>query len=184
MLERTFYDRPTLRVARELIGCVLVHVLDTDDRRRGRIVETEAYVGHEDAASHAHRGLTKRNAPMFGPAGVAYVYLIYGMHHCLNVVTEREGFPAAVLIRALEPIAGIDGACNGPGRLTRSLEIDRTLDGVSMIAPPLYIEARGRRPKPRIKTTPRIGVAYAGRSAKNPWRFVDADSAHLSLPLR
>jgi len=179
-LARAFYDRPTLEVARDLIGCRLVHEID-GARRTGRIVETEAYDGPKDAASHAHRGLTRRNAPMFGPPGHAYVYLIYGIHHCLNLVTMEQGYPAAVLVRALEP-EGAVGPCHGPGRLTRALGIDLSHNGLDLTGPPLYVEPR-RGPPPSIATTPRIGVAYAGRWASRPWRFVERTSRHLSVPL-
>jgi DNA-3-methyladenine glycosylase len=180
ILDRAFFERPTLKVARALIGCTLVHEVGGAPRR-GRIVETEAYDGLRDRASHAHRGPTPRNRVMFGPPGVAYVYLIYGLHHCLNLVTREEGYPAAVLIRALEPAPGLP-PCSGPGRLTRALAIDRRQDGLDVTRPPLYVAPRRRRPA-RILTTPRIGVDYAGAWAARPWRFVDANSRHLSVSL-
>lgn len=185
MLKRAFFDRPTLRVARDLIGCHLVHVVGSGDLRRGRIVETEAYRGIDDQACHARMGPTERNAPMFGPPGHAYVYLIYGIHHCLNLVTQRRGYPAAVLIRALEPLEGLALPCHGPGRLTRAMAIDRRHDGIDVTRRPLYLEPRppGRR-RQRVVTTPRIGVDYAGAWADKPWRFVDPESAHLSVKLR
>ena len=140
-LPRDFFARPTLLVARELLGQRLVRHWE-GQRLAGRIVEVEAYIGMDDLASHARFGKTKRNAAMFGPPGCAYVYLIYGMYACLNLVTEAENFPAAVLIRALEPIEGIEiqqqrrGAsvalrdlARGPGRLCQALAIDRSLDG-------------------------------------------------------
>jgi DNA-3-methyladenine glycosylase len=170
-LPRVFYDRPTLTVARELLGCWLVHDLP-DGRREGRIVETEAYVGLEDLASHASRGRTARTEVMFGPPGHAYVFLIYGMHHCLNVVTEREGFPAAVLIRAAEPGTGVDLATNGPGRLCRALAIDRTHNGLDLTGGPLRIELRAPPlPYDAVGTGPRVGVGYAGAWAERPWRL-------------
>jgi DNA-3-methyladenine glycosylase len=180
ILERPFFDRATLHVARDLIGCFLVHDIEGQGIRRGRIIETEAYIGTHDAASHAHRGLTKRNAPMFGPAGFAYVYLIYGIHHCLNVVTEKPGFPAAVLLRALEPIAGGPmRACQGPGRLTRSMGVDLGHNGADLCSYPLYLAPRQQRPK-RIIATPRVGVGYAGEWAEKPWRFIDGEVFDLA----
>ncbi|MEK6606151.1 MAG: DNA-3-methyladenine glycosylase, partial [Myxococcota bacterium] len=133
-LGREFYERPTLAVARDLLGCVLVHEAG-GVRRAGRIVEVEAYVGQDDRACHAARGRTRRTEVMFGPPGRAYVFLVYGMHHCLNVVTEREGFPAAVLLRALEPLdlpEGIDGSASGPGRLCRAMAVDRRMNGADL----------------------------------------------------
>jgi len=188
VLPRAFFDRPTLSVARDLIGCSLLHDLGGGALRRGRIVETEAYTGRRDRASHAHRGLTARNAPMFGPPGRAYVYLIYGVHHCLNVVTREAGYPAAVLIRALEPLEGLEGPdrrCDGPGRLTRAMGIDLRHNALTLTQGPLVLEPRpaGRR-RQRTVATPRIGVDYAGPWAARPWRFVDPDSAHLSVKLR
>ncbi len=181
VLPSAFYDRPTLTVARELLGCWLVHELP-DGRREGRVVETEAYVGPEDRASHASRGRTARTSVMFGEAGNAYVYLIYGMHHCLNVVTEAEGYPAAVLIRALEPGHGVTLATNGPGRLCRALGIDRSLNGADLTAGLLRIESRGDRPPAdQISTSPRIGVDYAGAWAERPWRFFLAASPSVSV---
>jgi len=148
----------------------------------GRIVETEAYVGPSDKACHASRGLTPRTRVMFGPPGYAYVYLIYGMHNCLNVVTEAEGSPAAVLIRAIEPFASIRGQNgSGPGRLCRVMEIDRGLGGLDMTRSPLYILDRSG-PSPKIARSPRIGVAYAGEWAEKPWRFYDARSRAVSGP--
>lgn len=180
-LRRPFYDRPTLTVARELLGCWLVHELP-DGRREGRIVETEAYVGLEDLASHASRGRTPRTEIMFGPPGHAYVYVIYGMHHCLNVVTEATGYPAAVLIRALEPGLGVSLATNGPGRLCRALDIDRRHNGVDVVHGPLWIERRGPAVGAEdVATAPRVGVDYAGEWAVRPWRFLLADSRHVSV---
>ena len=178
-LPHAFYRRATLDVAVDLLGRRLVHVrpgLEGDVRRAGRIVETEAYVGPEDLASHASRGRTARTGVMFGPPGFAYVYLIYGLHHCLNAVTEAEGFPAAVLIRALEPAPGVAGRTDGPGRLCRALGIDRSLNGADLSGDRLYVEAGDRplevaRPAGRVATGPRVGVGYAGEWADRPWRF-------------
>ena len=180
-LPREFYDRPTLAVARELLGCWLVHELP-EGRREGRIVETEAYVGPDDLASHASRGRTARTEVMFGLPGRAYVYLIYGMHHCLNVVTEAVGCPAAVLLRALEPGSGVTLATNGPGRLCRALAIDRRHNGQDLVTGPLWIEQRGEAPtQEQIVAAPRVGVDYAGAWAERPWRVLLADSPSVSV---
>lgn len=168
MLPREFYEQKTLKVAKELLGKFLVH-----KKISGMITETEAYHGFRDLASHAARGKTKRTKIMFGPAGHAYIYLIYGMYYCLNVVTEREEYPAAVLIRAVEGVSG-------PGRLTRHFKIDKKLNGVDMTtSSKLWIEDRGIKIAPsKIIRTPRIGVDYAGAYKDKKWRFV------LVLPSR
>jgi DNA-3-methyladenine glycosylase len=167
ILGKAFFDQPTLLVARELIGKFLVH------RVRGRehaylITETEAYDGFRDRASHASRGKTSRNAPMFGRAGVWYIYLIYGMYEMLNIVTRESGYPAAVLIR------GVDGL-NGPGKLTKALGISRKYNKASATRTNgLWVEERGVRPKKAdIRRAARIGVDYAGPMwSKKHWRFV------------
>jgi DNA-3-methyladenine glycosylase len=180
-LSRDFYQRDTLDVAHDLIGAVLVRVGPGGAQYRARIVETEAYKGFEDRASHAFRGRTARTALMFGPPGYAYVYLIYGMYHCLNAVTESADFPAAVLIRAVEPLASITDKTAGPGLLCRAMEIDRALNGADLCGEILYIERRSdETASPRIGKSARIGVDYAGAWAKKPWRFFDKDSAHVS----
>ena len=169
ILPRIYFNRPTLTVARSLIGKYLVRAID-GRILAGKIIEVEAYVGLEDKACHASKGRTQRTDVMFGPGGVAYVYLIYGMYHCLNVVTEREEFPAAVLIRAIE----LDGALiDGPGRLCRALQIDRRLNRVDLtIGESLWFEDRGKLvERGDVETHPRIGVDYAGAWAKKPWRF-------------
>src|SRR5439155_36257 len=131
-LPLAFYARPTLLVAREMLGKILVHLDENGLRRSGRIVETEAYVGPHDAASHARSGPAGRAALMYGPAGVAYVYLIYGMHHCFNAVTEIEGYPGAVLVRAIEPLQNADRG-GGPALVCRALHIDRTCHGNDLV---------------------------------------------------
>ena len=173
-----FYARPALTVARALLGKFLVK-RDGDQLRVGRIVETEAYVGPDDQASHARRGPTPRAAIMFGPPARAYVYLVYGFHHCLNVVCDREGFPAAILLRAIEPVANITLATDGPGKLCKALDITRAHNDADLLGDDLWIEDRGG-PRVRVASTPRIGVDYAGAWAAKPWRFVDAASEHLS----
>ena len=180
-LPRSFYAREdTLLVARELIGMHLIHD-DGVTRRVGRIVETEAYMGPEDLAAHSARGRTQRTEVMFGPPGHAYVYLIYGFWYCLNIVTSRKGVPHAVLLRALEPIAGITDKTWGPGLLCRAMSVDRTLNGADLRADRLWLERpRGLIPPVRIGRAPRIGVDYAGSWAKRPWRFFDRASAYVS----
>jgi DNA-3-methyladenine glycosylase len=179
-LPRSFYARGTLVVARDLIGMHLVH-MGTGRRQVGRIVETEAYQGPKDLAAHSARGRTARNEVMFGPPGHAYVYLIYGMWNCLNVVSNIAGVPHAVLIRGLEPIAGIDEGTHGPGLLCRALQIDRSMSGTDLAGEMLWIEKpAGAWRQPRIERATRIGVDYAGDWARKPWRFLDRDSPYVS----
>ena len=169
VLPRSYFNRPTLTVARSLVGKYLIRCIDGREIA-GKIVEVEAYVGSKDRACHASKGRTQRTEVMFGPAGVAYVYLIYGMYHCLNVVTEREEFPSAVLIRAIE----IDGELiDGPGRLCRALEIDRRFNLVDLtIGESLWFEDRGEVVgRGTVGAYPRIGVDYAGKWAEKLWRF-------------
>jgi DNA-3-methyladenine glycosylase len=178
-LVRDFYERPTLVVAREMLGKTLVHVGDDGVRRSGRIVETEAYVGPNDMASHARVGAKGRAAVMYGPAGVAYVYLVYGMHHCFNAVTETDGYPGAVLVRAIEPLENADRGA-GPALVCRALNIDRTCTGLDLTSSGLFLEDAPVVLDVNIRVGPRIGVAYAGEWAAHPWRFWVADSAYVS----
>jgi DNA-3-methyladenine glycosylase len=169
ILPRVYFNRPTVTVARSLIGKYLVRSID-GRMLAGKIVEVEAYVGPQDKACHASKGRTQRTEVLFGPPGVAYVYLIYGMYHCLNVVTEREEFPSAILIRAIE----IDGELiDGPGRLCRSLQIDRRLNRMDLTTgESLWFEDRGILvERGDVGAYPRVGVDYAGEWAKKPWRF-------------
>jgi len=179
-LPRSFYSRDdTLAIARDLIGMHLVR--DDGVRSVGRIVETEAYMGPEDLAAHSARGRTPRTEVMFGPPGHAYVYFIYGFWNCVNIVTAREGVPHAVLLRALEPVEGIGDKTWGPGLLCRAMRIDRTLNGEDLRGPRLWLERPPRSaPKPLISRSPRIGVDYAGRWARRPWRFFDRGSPYVS----
>jgi DNA-3-methyladenine glycosylase len=173
-LPRTFFNRPTLAVARSLVGKFLVRK-SGKCTLAGKIIEVEAYVGSADKACHASRGRTPRTEVLFGPPGMSYVYLIYGMHHMLNVVTERPEFPAAVLIRAIE----VDGELiDGPGKLCREFGIDRSLHRLDMThGSQLWFEDRGERvSRKQVGTFPRIGVDYAGAWAKKPWRFRLLDS--------
>jgi len=179
-LTRDFYARDTLQVARELIGMHLVHE-DGSKQRVGRIVETEAYRGPEDLAAHSARGHTPRTSVMFGPAGYAYVYLIYGVWNCLNVVTAHEGEPHAVLLRALAPVRNLEDSSWGPGLLCRAMRIDRRLNATDLCGGTLWLErASARATAPRIGRTARIGVDYAGDWALRPWRFFDRDSPYVS----
>ena len=167
-------------MARELIGMHLVH-RDGRQLRRGRIVETEAYLGPADLAAHSARGRTPRTQVMYGPPGHAYVYFIYGFWNCLNVVTSAVGTPHAVLLRALEPVAGVRERTCGPGLLTRALHIDRGLNGADLLGDTLWLErAPPKAPRPKLARATRIGVDYAGTWASKPWRFYDAASAYVS----
>ena len=169
ILAKSYFDRPTVEVARSLVGKYLVRE-NGRGRIAGKIIEVEAYVGPQDKACHASKGRTKRTEVLFGPPGMSYVYLIYGMYHCLNVVTERAEFPAAVLIRAIE----VEGTLiDGPGRLCRALNIDRDLNRHDLtIGRDLWLENRAVRVKQTdVGAYPRIGVDYAGMWAKKPWRF-------------
>ncbi len=169
ILTYAYFNRPTLTVARSLVGKYLVRENGTS-AIAGRIVEVEAYVGTEDKACHASKGRTARTEVLFGPPGISYVYLIYGMYHMLNVVTERAEFPAAVLIRAIE----VDGELiDGPGKLCRELNIDRSLHQIDLTqGRSIWFEDRGRSvSRNRVGTFTRIGVDYAGLWAKKPWRF-------------
>src|SRR5512136_278810 len=180
-LPRAFFDRDTRMVARDLLGKLLVH-RDGRTRRAARIVETEAYHGPADRASHARFGPTPRAAVMFGPPGHAYVYLVYGISHCMNVVTGLEGFPGAVLLRGAEPVAGCLHATRGPGNLCRALRIRRDRHGgLDLCGPVIWIEDAPPPPE-RVVRTPRVGVDYAGAWARRPWRFALAGSPGVSGP--
>jgi DNA-3-methyladenine glycosylase len=203
-LPRRFYARDPVALARGLLGQVLVRVLDDGTRLAGRIVETEAYLGVEDRAAHSFGGRrTERNAAMWGPAGHAYVYFVYGLHHCMNVVAERPGRPSAVLIRALEPLEGLDAMrarragkgpatrlrdtdlCSGPAKLAQALRLDRSLDGADLVrGKQLFIETGAHVPADRIESGPRVGVGYAGEWAHEPLRFWLAGHPHVSRKLR
>jgi len=148
--------------------------------RVGRVVETEAYLGPHDLAAHSARGRTARTEVMFGPPGHAYVYLIYGVHHCMNVVTEPEGKAAAVLIRALEPVRNIEGSTKGPGLLCRALGINRSHSGHDLVGDDLFLAEPDDRGPFEVVARPRIGVAYAGEWAAKPLRFYVAGNAFIS----
>jgi DNA-3-methyladenine glycosylase len=192
-LNPAFYRDDTLQVARALLGKRLVRVID-GRRLSGRIVEGEAYIGEADRASHAAHGRTTRNEVMYGPAGRAYVYFIYGMYWCLNIVTEEAGFPAAVLIRALEPLEGVDlmrarrpgrrdhELTNGPGKLCAAMGIDRCLNGVDLMSSEeLFLEDDMPVDQERIVWSPRIGLnGKLGQAAVIPWRVYLAGNRFVS----
>jgi DNA-3-methyladenine glycosylase len=195
VLSRRFYARATLDVAADLVGKVLVHETPAG-LASGVIVETEAYIGESDPACHAAPGPTRRNAPLYGPPGLAYVYLNYGIHYLVNAVTEAEGSPAAVLIRALEPLDGEalmrrrrargsgraagsfapTDVCRGPGNLTRALGISLAHNQLDLTRDRLRIEDRGLPPRP-LAWSPRIGIRVGTESE---WRVFARDSAAVS----
>lgn len=177
MLGRAFFGRDAAIVAREIIGMTLVHRLGGVEHR-GRVVESEAYVGRHDLASHAAKGRTPRTEVMFGPAGHAYVYLVYGMHTLFNAVAGSEGDPQAVLIRAVEPVAHCLGSTNGPGRLCRALDITRAQHGADLCQGNLFFEMG--MPVENVLSTPRIGIDYAGAWRDAPLRFHDPASPCVS----
>jgi len=208
-LRRAFFARPTLEVALDLIGRRLVRVR-RGRRLSGRIVEVEAYVGETDTACHGRSGSTPRNRVLFGAPGLAYVYFTYGMHHLLNLVTETEGFPSAVLLRAVEPEEGVERMtrlreenagrngrlaaaarrpanwlAGGPARLCRALDVDLRLNGRDVVEGERLFLEEGEPPDlRRIARTPRIGIEYAkARDRLAPWRYALRDSPCLSRPL-
>lgn len=209
-LPRSFYERDAVTLARALIGQILVHQTQ-EGLLAGRVVETEAYCGPGDLASHARRGLrTPRNEVMYGPAGHAYIYFIYGMYYCVNVVAAGPGLPQAVLLRAVEPVAGLELMArrrrlewpvpppdtasgrrarwllaSGPGRLAAAFALDRSRNGWDLCRPPFCILPGDELPgSDEIVATTRIGVDYAGEWAKRPWRFLWKDNPYVSEPPR
>lgn len=185
-LPSSFYERSTLALAQALLGQLLVHETP-EGRMVGKIVETEAYIGPYDKAAHSYNDRrTKRTEVMYGPPGVSYIYFIYGMYECLNVTASEEGNPHAILIRALEPLEGLDlmkknrpkahkltSLTSGPGRLTQALGITRALNGHELNRPPLYLAKGTQHPLPPhlIARGPRIGIDYAQEARHFPWRF-------------
>lgn len=180
-LPRKFYARAAQTVAQDLLGKHLVRVVE-GNVRIGRIVEVEAYLGPHDRAAHSSKGLTPRTRVMFGPPGHAYVYMIYGIHYCMNVVTEEEGYGSAVLLRALEPVRGISVRTQGPALLCRALGIDRALNGCDLLSAEFHVaEPRDQEPF-RIIRRPRIGVDYAGQWARRLLRFYIRGNPYVSRP--
>ncbi len=189
LADRAWFDRPAAEVAPDLLGATLIHDAP-EGRVAGRIVEVEAYQGPEDRAAHSWRGATPRNAVMFGPPGHLYVYLVYGIHHCANIVCGPGSKPEAVLLRAAAITEGADLArrrrgempairlASGPGNLAVAFGIDRSLNGADLLAGPIRLAPR-QRPA-RVVRTPRIGVDYAGPWASQPMRYLIADDPHRS----
>ncbi|MBA3468247.1 MAG: DNA-3-methyladenine glycosylase [Herpetosiphonaceae bacterium] len=193
VLPASFYQRHSLTVARDLLGCRLVRRLPDGAVLSGRIVETEAYTP-DDPSCHAHRGESPRARSMFQAGGIAYVYLIYGMYHCLNVVTQAASQGAAVLIRAIEPLDGVDRMADargissvrdlarGPGRLCQSFQIDRALDGTCITATdcPLWIQSGEPLPDVVVAQTPRIGINVSPAAIAAPWRLIVRENGFVS----
>jgi len=189
-LPRSFYEQSTIEVAKQLLGKYLVRKHPAGSTI-GRIVEAEAYIGPQDLACHASKGRTKRTEVMFGPAGHAYVYYIYGFYNMLNLVTESKDYPAAVLIRAVEPVEGIElmksrrrnrvlrNLASGPGKLCEAFDIDRALNGADLCGNVLFVEDHGE-PPPKFQAKPRIGVDYAGKWKDKPFRFLIRGSEFVS----
>ena len=186
---RSFYARPTVEVARSLLGTILLHRTD-DGLLAGVIVEVEAYLGQDDPAAHSSAGRTARTRVIFGDPGHAYVYKIYGLHHCLNVVAEPGGTPGCVLIRALEPVCGIDTMrsrrvaarranqiASGPAKLTQAMGIGIEAYGADLLGEPLSIRVPRREPEVKVKTTKRIGIRKA---RELDLRFFIVDNEHVS----
>jgi DNA-3-methyladenine glycosylase len=182
-LHRDFYDRDPIAVAQDLLGKYLVRV-SRGVERVGRIVEVEAYLGPHDLAAHSSKGLTTRTRVMFGPPGHAYVYMIYGMHFCMNVVTEPEGRASAVLLRALEPVRNITARTQGPALLCKAMDVDNRMNGHDLTSDDLHVAAPAREPALRIVRAPRIGVDYARHWARRLLRFYIRDNAFVSRPDR
>jgi DNA-3-methyladenine glycosylase len=181
-LPRSFYERPTIEVARDLLGKILVR--RDASIHIARIVEVEAYLDQRDAASHARRGPTPRAAIMFGPPGFLYVYIVYGMHHCMNVVTDVDGTAGAVLIRAAQPLAGFEATpdprlLTGPGKLSAGLGVTRAQNGLDVCGREIFLADDGMS-TPRVKRSARIGVAYAGAWAGRKLRFYVPGNPHVS----
>lgn len=191
-LKKDFYQRGTLEVSKELLGKYIVRTTN-EGTTVGKIVEVEAYMGYLDAAAHTFNGKrTKRNKAAFGPGGHAYIYLIYGMYHCFNIVTNIEEKPEMVLIRAIEPIEGIEimekrrktkvlrNLCSGPGKLCQAMDITRELYGIDLYGDNLYLVDNEKIQKEDILSTPRINIDYAGEATKYPWRFLIKDNKFIS----
>lgn len=201
ILSHNFYNQTSLRAAPKLLGMTLTHIYD-GIKLSGKIVEVEAYMGPDDKAAHSYGNKkTRRNEVMFGPPGHAYVYMIYGMYYCMNVITSPENIPHGVLIRAVEPIEGLEymslnryklpikdlspsklrNLTRGPGRLCSAMNIDLSLNGVSLLGPQVYIEEPSAHQEFTIATSPRINISYAQEAAAYPWRFYIEGNRYVSV---
>jgi DNA-3-methyladenine glycosylase len=199
ILKRKFYERETLTVAGELLGELLVHETE-EGATAGKIVETEAYLGPEDKASHAYGGLrTSRTEAQFGPKGHAYIYFVYGMYYCFNVTSGRiPEKPEAILVRALEPVSGVEimkkrralskgrriNLANGPGKLCMAMGISTDQNGADLCSRPLHIDEGEKIRRAEIVQTTRINVDYAGEWKSTPWRFFVKNNAYVSRPTK
>lgn len=179
-LHRDFYHRDPRVVAVELLGKWLIHEPIGQAPMVARIVETEAYLGPHDKAAHSTKGRTARTEVMFGEPGHAYIYLIYGMHHCFNVVTQAAGQASAVLFRAVEPVSGISLATHGPGRLCKAMHINRELNGTDLCTGPLWLADAPGLPYSAIQAGPRVGIDYAEEWVNAPLRYCIANHPQLS----
>ena len=191
-LERSFYERETLDVARELLGTYIVHET-VEGKTSGKIVEVEAYIGSIDAACHAYQNkCTNRTKIMFGEGGHAYIYLIYGIHYCMNIVSNKTNYPEAILIRAVEPIEGLDlmakrrgtdnllNLCSGPGKLCIAMGISKAQNEIDLCGEKLYLISGDVVAKELIVSTPRINIDYAGEARNFLWRFIIKDNPFVS----
>lgn len=178
-LPRSFYERDTVLVAKDLLGKYLIHD-DGFKQRIGKIVEVEAYLGSHDLACHSAKGITKRTEIMFGPAGYAYIYLIYGIYYCTNIVTEVAGHGSAVLLRALEPVQNIEGKTQGPGLLSGAMGIDKRLNKHDLLSDTFYIAEKEKEREFTIIEKPRIGIPYAQAWVHEPLRFYIKDNPYVS----
>ena len=199
-LPRDFYERDTLKVTKELLGKDLVHN-SPEGITIGKIVEVEAYIGPQDPASHAYKGRrTKRTEIQFGPGGYAYIYQIYGNHFCFNVVTQKIGMPEVILIRALEPIKGIElmakrrgfdkvteknlkDLTNGPSKSCRAMSIDKSLYGINLCGDTICIASPNPKLEFELVSTPRINIDYAGKAKYYSWRFLIKNNRFVSRPI-
>jgi DNA-3-methyladenine glycosylase len=178
-LQRDFYDRDTQQVAQDLLGKYLIRISDGVERI-AKIVEVEAYLGPHDLAAHSARGRTPRTEVMFGPPGYAYVYMIYGMYFCMNMVTESEGHASAVLLRAVEPIQNITDKTKGPGLLCRAMQIDKKLNGHDLLSEDFFICSPPKKQSFEIIARPRIGIDYAKEWVEKPLRFYISGNSFIS----